>query len=68
MIKVLWAGRDSLYLFTKRLGPGRFIWSVTRGGRVHVIPAELSMLMEGKALTGGIRSGRNDLTYRYSLL
>lgn len=32
MIKVLWADRDGLCLFTKRLERGRFVWPVTRGG------------------------------------
>lgn len=47
MIKVLWADRDGLCLFTKRLERGHFVWPVTRDGRVHLTPAQLSMLLEG---------------------
>ncbi|MFX2612054.1 IS66 family insertion sequence element accessory protein TnpB [Enterobacter mori] len=43
MLKVL----DGLCLFTKRLERGRFIWPVTRDGKVHLTPAQLSMLLEG---------------------
>ena len=38
-IKVLWADSDGLCLFTKRLERGRFVWSVTRDGKVHLTPA-----------------------------
>ncbi|EBC1278394.1 IS66 family insertion sequence element accessory protein TnpB [Salmonella enterica] len=47
MLKVLWADADGLCLFTKRLERGRFIWPVTRDGKVHLTPAQLSMLLEG---------------------
>ncbi|EBZ4888477.1 IS66 family transposase [Salmonella enterica subsp. enterica serovar Bredeney] len=43
-IKVLWADSDGLCLFTKRLERGRFVWPVTRDGKVHLTPAQLSML------------------------
>lgn len=56
-IKVLWADSDGLCLFTKRLERGRFVWPVTRDGKVHLTPAQLSMLLE--ASTG---STRNDGT------
>lgn len=46
MIKVLWADRDGLCLFIKRLERGRFVWSVTREGKAHLTPAQLSMLLE----------------------
>ncbi|KAB3083824.1 transposase, partial [Escherichia coli] len=26
---------------------GRFVWPVTRDGKVHLTPAQLSMLLEG---------------------
>ena len=45
-IKVLWADSDGLCLFTKRLERGRFVWPVTRDGKVHLTPAQLSMLLE----------------------
>ncbi|WP_097291769.1 IS66 family insertion sequence element accessory protein TnpB, partial [Escherichia coli] len=44
-IKVLWADSDGLCLFTKRLERGRFVWPVTRDGKVHLTPAQLSMLL-----------------------
>ncbi|EBB2614255.1 IS66 family insertion sequence element accessory protein TnpB [Salmonella enterica] len=47
MIKVLWADRDGLCLFTKRLERGRFVWPVARDGKIHLTPAQLSMLLEG---------------------
>ncbi|EED3330888.1 IS66 family insertion sequence element accessory protein TnpB [Salmonella enterica subsp. enterica] len=47
MIKVLWADRDGLCLFTKRLERGRFVWPVTSDGKVHLTPAQLGMLLEG---------------------
>lgn len=43
MIKVLWADADGLCLFIKQ----RFVWSVTRAGKVHLTPVQLSMLLEG---------------------
>ncbi|EHO0050647.1 IS66 family insertion sequence element accessory protein TnpB [Escherichia coli] len=49
MVKILWADRDELCLFAKRLERGRFIWPVTREGKVHLTPAQLSMLLEGIA-------------------
>lgn len=36
-IKVLWADSDGLCLFTKRLERGRFVWPVTRDGKVHLL-------------------------------
>jgi transposase len=47
LIKVLWADRDGLCLFAKRLERGRFIWPQTTTGTVHLTPAQLSMLLEG---------------------
>ncbi|EEW7495020.1 IS66 family insertion sequence element accessory protein TnpB, partial [Escherichia coli] len=41
--------RDGLCLFAKRLERGRFVWPVTREGKVHLTPALLSMLLEGIA-------------------
>jgi len=47
MIKVLWADRDGLCLFTKRLERARFVWPVTRDGKIHLTPAQMGMLLEG---------------------
>lgn len=49
MVKILWADRDGLCLFAQRLERGRFVWPVTREGKVHLTPAQLSMLLEGIA-------------------
>jgi transposase len=47
LVKVLWADRDGLCLFAKRLERGRFIWPQAASGTVHLTPAQLSMLLEG---------------------
>lgn len=47
LIKVLWADRDGLCLFAKRLERGRFVWPQASSGSVHLTPAQLSMLLEG---------------------
>jgi transposase len=47
LIKLLWADRDGLCLFVKRLERGRFVWPQATGGSVHLTPAQLSMLLEG---------------------
>ncbi len=47
LIKVLWADRDGMCLFAKRLERGRFVWPQATSGSVHLTPAQLSMLLEG---------------------
>lgn len=47
LIKLLWADRDGLCLFVKRLERGRFVWPQATSGAVHLTPAQLSMLLEG---------------------
>jgi transposase len=47
LLKVLWADRDGLCLFAKRLERGRFVWPQATSGSVHLTPAQLSMLLEG---------------------
>ena len=47
LIKVLWADRDGLCLFAKRLERGRFVWPQASSGTVYLSPAQLSMLLEG---------------------
>lgn len=46
-VKVLWWDGQGLCLFYKRLEHGRFIWRRADNGRVHLTPAQLSMLLEG---------------------
>lgn len=47
LVKLLWADRDGLCLFSKRLERGRFVWPQISSGSVHLTPAQLSMLLEG---------------------
>jgi transposase len=47
VIKVLWATGDGLCLLIKRLEQGRFVWPQADSGKVHLTPAQLSMLLEG---------------------
>ena len=47
LIKVLWATGDGLCLLSKRLEHGRFVWPQAASGKVHLTPAQLSMLLEG---------------------
>jgi transposase len=47
MVKLLWADRDGLCLFQKRLEKGRFIWPQATSGSVLLTPAQFSMLLEG---------------------
>jgi transposase len=47
LVKLLWADRDGLCLFAKRLERGRFVWPQVSSGSVHLTPAQLSMLLEG---------------------
>ncbi len=64
MVKILWADRDGLCLFAQRLERGRFVWPVTREGKVHLTPAQLSMLLEG--MRGNIPNGQNGLASGYN--
>jgi len=47
LIKVLWADRDGLCLFAKRLEKGPFVWPQATSGAIHLTLAQLSMLLEG---------------------
>jgi transposase len=47
MIKVLWFDGDGMCLFAKRLDRGHFIWPQSSDGCISLIPAQLSMLLEG---------------------
>ncbi len=47
IVKVLWFDGDGLYLFSKRLVRGRFIWPQASEGTVCLTRAQLSMLLEG---------------------
>jgi len=48
LVKLLWADRDGLCLFAKRLERGRFIWpQIEQTGTVHLTPAQVTMVLEG---------------------
>lgn len=47
LVKLLWYDGQGLCLFSKRMDRGRFIWPVTKTGKVHLTSAQLSMLLEG---------------------
>lgn len=47
VIKLLWSTGDGLCLLAKRLEHGRFVWPQATSGKVHLTPAQLSMLLEG---------------------
>lgn len=46
-LKVLWWSGDGMCLLAKRLEHGHFVWPSAESGRVHLTPAQLSMLLEG---------------------
>lgn len=55
-----WDGQG-FCLFAKRLERGRFIWPVTTDGVVRLMPAQLSMLLEGIDWRAPIRTDRPSL-------
>ena len=46
-IKVLWWNGDGLCLFSKQFENGRFVWPKATSGTVHLLLAQLSLLLEG---------------------
>lgn len=47
LIKLLWYDGQGMCLFSKRMDRGKFVWPVTKTGKVHLTSAQLSMLLEG---------------------
>lgn len=47
LVKLIWFDGDGLYLFVKRLEPGRFVWTQPERDVVSLSRAPLSMLLEG---------------------
>jgi transposase len=47
LLKIIWWDTQGACLFSKRLEKGRFVWPAAKDGKVHVTPAQLSMLLEG---------------------
>jgi transposase len=47
LVKLLWWSGDGMNLYAKRLERGRFVWPQATRGTVHLMSAQLSMLLEG---------------------
>jgi transposase len=47
LVKLLWYDGQGLCLFSKRMDRGRFVWPMTKTGKVSLTSAQLSMLLEG---------------------
>lgn len=47
LVKLLWYDGQGLCLFSKRMDRGRFVWPLTKTGKVSLTSAQLSMLLEG---------------------
>ncbi len=47
LVKILWFDGQWMYLFSKRLEKGHFLWPTTRTGRVSLTASQVSMLLEG---------------------
>ncbi len=47
LVKLLWYDGQGMCLFSKRMDRGKFVWPVTKTGKVHLSSAQLSMLLEG---------------------
>ena len=47
LLKIIWWDGQGACLFAKRLERGRFVWPSPADGKVHVTPAQVSMLLEG---------------------
>ena len=47
LLKIIWWDSQGACLFSKRLEKGRFVWPAAKEGKINVIPAQLSMLLEG---------------------
>lgn len=52
LLRLLWYDGQGLCLFSKRMDRGRFIWPITRAGKVSLTAAQLSILLD--------RQGRPD--------
>ena len=47
LIKILWHDGQGMYLFSKRLERGRFLWPSSADGVVTISAAQLGYLLEG---------------------
>ena len=47
VITLVWSSDDGLWLLSKRLERGRFVWPQADSGKIHLTTAQLSMLLEG---------------------
>lgn len=48
LVKLLWYDGQGLYLFSKRMDRGRFVWPSAKTGKVSLTAAQLSMLLDDK--------------------
>lgn len=47
LIKLLWLDGQGMCLFSKRMDRGKFVWPMTKTGKVSLTSAQLFMLLEG---------------------
>jgi transposase len=47
LLKIIWWDSQGACLFSKRLEKGRFVWLAAKDDKIHLSPAQLSMLLEG---------------------
>ena len=47
LVKLLWYDGQGMCLFSKRMDRGKFVWPMTKTGKVSLTSAQLSMLLEG---------------------
>jgi transposase len=47
LVKILWFDGQGMWLFSKRLEKGHFLWPTTGTGRVSLTASQVSMLLEG---------------------
>ncbi|EES3797877.1 TPA: IS66 family transposase [Escherichia coli] len=59
---------DALYLFTKRLGKGKFMWPAVRDGKVSITRSQLAMLLDQLDWRQSKTSRFNELTMLKKLL
>lgn len=46
MVKVLWADRDGMNLYIKRLEEGHFVWPSAQDGKISLTRSQLALLLE----------------------
>lgn len=46
MVKALWADRDGMNLYIKRLEEGHFVWPSAHDGKISLTRSQLALLLE----------------------